>query len=135
MTWLRKNRFQGLFAAVMVATLLGAQAFSCCLFNHQMVRIIAAAVKPVPASEHACCPKPATDETKPASQPGDCCLKDASHKAPQLASEIAAAPNLDGAVVAHLPLPAFHAPASWSEPAPRLDSGPPVYLTTLRLLI
>jgi hypothetical protein len=112
-------------------------------------KLPAAAAAAPAASEagHACCHRGAAD---PADGPGSgnaadtgdhpdcsggaCILKNGSAPTPQLASVAADLPYLTPALafLALIPETPVRSP---SVSAPRLDTGPPVYLRTLRLLV
>lgn len=134
----RMRRHQGIFSLLLAVLFFGGQVFGCCLVNHQLGRLLASAwEKRAPAAEHSCCPAThaARSEKNDCAGPQGCCIQDAGKKSPQLVSESSHLPNLDGVVIAILrTTPA--ASISFALPShPLSSSGPPVYLTQLRLLI
>lgn len=125
-------------AASLAAVFFAAQVFACCYSTARMARALVSLLSaPAATQAHACCarsasPAPAAPE-KTACGKG-CCLQDGSGRAPQLAS-----------VPSDLPAPlevpaAFAAEVTYALPpargeAPVADTGPPLYLKTLRLLV
>jgi hypothetical protein len=133
---LRRRGFLEAMSLLLLAAFFAAQAFACCQANARFGRVVASWFAPAPAPVHACCAK-----TAPAAHaPGkpdcarECCIQDAAKHAPQLASAPSEVPGLCGALAFSLPLPALRA-ADAMRPAPVADTGPPLYLRTLRLLV
>jgi hypothetical protein len=140
---LRNKRVQGTLALFTATVFFAGQAFACCMATRDLASLLASVFKSAPAaSAHACCPKPEAASSgasgssgKPDCASNGCCIQDAGHRAPQLASAPAEVPELSGPVIAHLdPFIAFVLPA----PAPArmaADTGPPSWLRTVRILV
>jgi hypothetical protein len=135
---LRGRDFRGPAVWLLAALFLAGQSFACCYATARLGRSLASLFAPAPAasasSAHACCAKPAAEA--PAKPPCSrtCCIQDASARAPQLASVPADLPAFGGIPLAFLPVVTLALPqVPVAAPAP--DTGPPVYLKTLRLLV
>ena len=133
---MRRRRYFSPLALILAAAFFANQAFACCYANARFAHSVASLFSPRPAA-HACCDKkaavPETQGQKPPCAK-ECCLKSETRGAPQLASAPADLPDLLGPAAPLAPAPAF---AIGFRPAPALiaDTGPPVYLRTLRLLV
>jgi hypothetical protein len=139
MRTLRRHGFLGPAALLLAAVFFVAQVFACCQTNarigHTLLSMFA---RTQPA--HACCAKAAPAAREPFAPPahsgcaGQCCLHQAAQNAPQLASAPSEAPVFSLSLVL---LPAFIDPpvALGEWPPTVIDSGPPLYLRTLRLLV
>lgn len=135
---LRMKRLQAYLALFTATVFFAGQAFACCMANRELASFLASAFRSAPApAAHSCCPQ---TDAAPEKSPGDCvskacCIQDAGHKPPQLASVAAEIPDLSGHAPALLPLPpAPVLPA----PLPALaaaDTGPPGWLRTVRILV
>ncbi|MEO7426696.1 MAG: hypothetical protein ABI036_16015 [Fibrobacteria bacterium] len=144
----RRNRFKGAFVTALMAVFFASQAFSCCHVNQLLGRFVLSSLSPkagIPEN-HACCPASRSAQERHASDAGTndsshtgsksgCCIQDANQKLPQMASEQVPVPDMTGLVLALLPLASVYAPYLPPPPDLQSRSGPPVYLTTLRLLI
>ena len=132
---MRHRGFRAVSASLLAAIFFAAQAFACCHANREIGRAVTSLfAHPAPAA-HACCAKAASAPVP--EKPGcekECCIQDAGRNAPQLASEAVPAPAFPLAV-AFLTLPRAPAPVPARCDAPIKDTGPPVYLRTLRLLV
>jgi hypothetical protein len=142
MSRFRHSQYKGALASLLIAVFFSSQAFSCCLVNHRLGQfILSSFTKHAGMSEtHSCCPSArASNESKGPErngcQPTGCCIQDANQKLPQLASEQASVPDMTGLVLALLPMASMNAPSLPAPPDLQSGSSPPVYLTTLRLLI
>lgn len=119
---------------LLAAAFLASQAFACCYANARWARSLASAFSPR-SPAHACCAK--TASAPRAEKRGcarECCLKAESQRAPQLASAPVDFPDLTGPAAPFVPAPPI-ANASPTGIVPVADTGPPVYLRTLRLLV
>lgn len=135
---MRRSGFRGPAVWLLALLFLAGQSFACCYAPARLGRSLVSLFAPAPAA-HACCAKPASAEP-PAKSPAQapcsrtCCIKDASARAPQLASVPAGLPVFAGIPLAFLPIVTLALPrVPQALPAP--DTGPPVYLKTLRLLV
>ena len=141
MRGLRHRRLLAPVSLLVAVLFFAVQAFACCYAPGRMVRAQAAR-SIVSSPEHACCAKRAAPAESPASPAAPekrgcgqgCCIQDAAKHAPQLASAPVEAPALAASFVRPAPLPVFPLP-SRNLPATASDSGPPLYLRTLRLLV
>lgn len=130
---LRHRGFLGPAVWLLVALFLAGQSFACCYATAKLGHSLVSLFSPAP-SEHACCAKPAAAAPEKPSCGGACCIKDASVRAPQLASVPADLP--DFAVLPALLIPTVTPPLlPVALAVPPEDTGPPVYLKTLRLLV
>lgn len=133
MRTLRQRGFLGPAALLLAAVFFVAQAFACCQANARIGRGLVSLFAPAPV--HACCAKahPAAAPVKSDCARG-CCISDGVRNAPQLASAPSDLPVLSGPLAFLAPLIAPSV-ANSERPAPVIDSGPPLYLRTLRLLV
>ena len=142
MSWIRKNRYRGLFASLLIAVFFASQAFSCCLVNRKLGQFILSSLirQSGMSVAHSCCPSAQTsneghESHNTGSQSGGCCIQDSNQKLPQMSSEQSPVPDLAGPVIDLLPMLTLDAPSLPTPPSLQSRSSPPVYLTNLRLLI
>ncbi len=137
------HRYRTVTASLLMLVFLGSQIFSCCLVNERLGNFVKATFATHEVSQppaHSCCPTPSPTETKnqPTSAPSqhkDCCIQDANQRLPQIPSEHAAVPSMPDLVISLLPSFPLQARSIPARPSLFTSSGPPVYLTQLRLLI
>lgn len=134
----RNKRLQASLALFVATVFFAGQANACCMATRDLASLLSSAFRSAPADQaHACCPKP---EASPAKAEGDCatkacCIQDGTQKPPQLASAPAGIPDLSGSgtlAFVRLPAPALPAPLAARSAA---DTGPPVWLRTVRILV
>lgn len=132
------RKFRNPLALFVATVFFAAQVSACCMAVRDVASFLASAFRAAPAADpHACCPKPDAAPTRAASDCGTkaCCIKDAGHKAPQLASAPAEVPDLTVAVAVgavRIPASVLTAPA----PSPSAaDTGPPSLLRSVRILV
>ncbi|MDB5047455.1 MAG: hypothetical protein JWO30_526 [Fibrobacteres bacterium] len=142
MSWISRNQYRGVFASLLIAVFFSSQAFSCCMVNHRLGQfIISSWTKHAGmAATHSCCPPAKTsagnqDASKPGPMPSGCCIQDSNQNFPQMVSEHVPVPDMTGLVVALLPMVSLDAPGFPVPQCLQTGASPPVYLTTLRLLI
>lgn len=132
---MRHRGFRAVSATLLAAIFFAVQAFACCHANREIGRAIASLFAHPSPTEHSCCAKAAA--TPVPEKPGcekECCIQDAGQHAPQIASEAAPLPVI--AVTTFMSFaPHSPAPVSARIAVPPADTGPPVYLRTLRLLV
>ncbi|MBW8886424.1 MAG: hypothetical protein JF616_01595 [Fibrobacteres bacterium] len=136
---MRRHGILGPAALLLAAVFFVAQVFACCQANARLGRSLLSMFARTSQPAHACCARAAARE--PLAPPahsgcaaGQCCLHQAAQNAPQLASAPSEAPVFSVSLVL---LPAFIEPpvALGEWPPTVIDSGPPIYLRTLRLLV
>lgn len=124
---------------MLACVFFAGQAFSCCNVNQRIGHLLLSAFTAKSAAvSHSCCAK-AVSASRPDAPAGcenkACCIRDAGKRVPQLVSVPAQVPDLSGLALALLPDPASLPVTSLLPPAGKADSGPPVWLRTLRLLV
>lgn len=135
MRTLRQGGFLGPAALLLAAVFFVAQVFACCQANARIGRSLVSLLARTPAPVHACCAKAraAAAPVKSGCATG-CCIGDGARNAPQLASAPSDVPELSGPLAFLTPL-IVPSVAHIHSPSPVIDSGPPLYLRTLRLLV
>ncbi len=136
---LRRRGFLGPAALLLAAVFFAAQVFACCQMNARIGRGLFSLFTRTSQPAHACCARSAATEREPAAPAhsgcaGQCCLQQSVQHAPQLASAPGEAPAFPVSLAL---LPTFNeTPVAVGEwPPTVIDSGPPLYLRTLRLLV
>jgi hypothetical protein len=130
---LRHGGYLGPAVWLLAALFLAGQSSACCYAPARIGRGLLSLFTPAPAA-HACCAKKAAaaPENPPCSR--SCCIQDASVRAPQLASVPASLPDFAALPAVFLPVVTLALPDP-PQALPPADTGPPVYLKTLRLLV
>lgn len=144
------NRYRGIFSSLLMTVFFASQVFSCCLVNQKLAHFLETAFTGNAFQEtasHSCCPHASTGSAgaeKPAGPDHDaardthhqgCCIQDANAKLPQIPSEAMPAPVMPEQLLGFLSVSILDLPSLPARPDLRSSSGPPVYLTQLRLLI
>lgn len=155
---LRNTFWYPLVSLLLIAVLVPVQAAGCCKLATVLGFSTSIASKSVPAAakdadpgmaaDHSCCPKPAKAAVPDNSEAGSaapcdkgdkgdkaCCIKGAKASAPALVSTEGLSLSFSAPVLAWLTEEILPVAAALPARLPPEDSGPPLYLSHLSLLL
>ncbi len=134
---IRNHQFRRSLCLFLLLVFFGNQAFGCVTVNKKMVHFISQKLFSKSSNNfsenHSCCAKQSS--SIPSAMGKGCCVQDANIRLPQIVSEQITLPDMPLMVIATLPLPVTDKFTFQPEFRKLISANPPLYLTSLQLLI